>query len=75
MANNEESNTWSKTLWKARLLAKAILPRREDLRGGQDEKSLHRLAKAGILLTKTDPKNNHQCKMRKKLKNFHQPAL
>lgn len=31
------------------------------------KKSLHRLAKAGILLTKTDPKNNYQGKMRKKL--------
>lgn len=39
------------------------------------KKRLHRLVKAGILLTKTDPKNNHQCKMRKKLKIFHQPAL
>lgn len=36
MANNEESNTWSKTLWKARLLAKAIPSR--DLREGKDEK-------------------------------------
>lgn len=39
------------------------------------KKSLHRLAKVGILLTKTDPKNNHQGKMRKNLKIFHQPAL
>lgn len=45
MANNEESNTWSKTLWKARLLAKAILSRREDLRGGQDEKTFASLGK------------------------------
>lgn len=41
MANNEESNTWSKTLWKARLLAKAILSRREDL----DEKKFASLDK------------------------------
>ena len=43
MANNEESNTWSKTLWKARLLAKAILSRRED--GGLDEKKFASLGK------------------------------
>lgn len=74
MANNEESNTWSKTLWKARLLAKAILPRREDLRGGQDEKKFASLGKGRNFANKTDPKNNYQCKMRKKLKIFHQPA-
>ena len=45
MANNEESNTWSKTLWKGRLLAKAILSRREDLRGGLDEKKFASLDK------------------------------
>ena len=45
MTNNEESNTWSKTLWKARLLAKAILSRGEDLRGGLDQKKFASLGK------------------------------